>query len=753
MSGCGKREPVPADVSEQLTTSLSVPKRTGAPAILPEIPPPIPTAQLLRPIELLISPLGAACIITRNGELILHTNAFSEDGLHPDIAPGVYDLLVSAPGHRIFQEKLELSPQKSPLMISLQPLSGNLKIVSNADVQARVLNASSNVLFEGSTTVYGIIETPLQVGRYTLVLEKKGHYPFQTPIVISQEQECIIQRQLRGAPGSIWIASTRTAEVWQADQFLGMTGTTITNLQPGVHELTLLVSGFRPAQLTVQLAPGGYVPAAAPPLIPAQGALLLRSRSSNPLDTQFGRIEKQAVIASDIHTGILQDTLFENMPCGLTTVQLSAPYYRMEPSSVNIEILDCTTSEVTLVLQPDPAELTITTSPRTALILDAAGQPISATGMPLQIMPFHPANFSIQQDGYASQTLICPALMPGTSTNLLVVLKKIERIDELVVIQALPPPMPAGLAAGSSAAYQRLRQTAQKNNLPAEVRTLKSGITLCLIPPGQFRMGSPRNEAHRNDDEGMLPSEESDIVRPTIRMPLPFYISQTEITQAQWKRVMGSNPAIMKGAGLNAPVESMTWNDCQDFLTKLCQLEQVPDGTYRLPTEAEWEYCCRAGTQTPTYTGTPELLGENNAPQLGELAWYAGNAGVSYDGGWSSAEWPEKELDHRKAGTHPVAQKYPNAWGLYDMLGNVWEWCADRYNSNYTSANATDPAGPDDGNARVCRGGGWYTTPSRCRTAERYRNSPLYCDSSLGLRIVRSCPVRPASGNDQPPLP
>ena len=135
---------------------------------------------------------------------------------------------------------------------------------------------------------------------------------------------------------------------------------------------------------------------------------------------------------------------------------------------------------------------------------------------------------------------------------------------------------------------------------------------------------------------------------------------------------------------------------------------------FSLPTEAQWEYACRAGTDTATYAGPLEILGEKNGPCSDPIAWYGGNGGVGFDlkNGFDVSTWPNKQYDHQKAGTHPVAQKLPNPWGLYDMLGNVWEWCLDGP-IGYTDESAVDPVGPNEGAVRVLRGGSWLSRAVR----------------------------------------
>jgi formylglycine-generating enzyme required for sulfatase activity len=168
---------------------------------------------------------------------------------------------------------------------------------------------------------------------------------------------------------------------------------------------------------------------------------------------------------------------------------------------------------------------------------------------------------------------------------------------------------------------------------------------------------------------------------------------------------MGNNPSRLKKGGPECPVETVSWEDAQKFIRKLS--EKDGENTYRLPTEAEWEYACRAGTDTPYYTGTTEA-------DLDRAGWYSENSGGK---------------------THPVRQKEANAWGLYDMHGNVWEWCQDWY-GEYPEGTVTDPAGPDKGSARVLRGGGWYRGAGYCRSGSRDSDSPDRRLSLLGFRVL-----------------
>ena len=191
-----------------------------------------------------------------------------------------------------------------------------------------------------------------------------------------------------------------------------------------------------------------------------------------------------------------------------------------------------------------------------------------------------------------------------------------------------------------------------------------------------------------------------------VRISKPFYLGKYEVTQKEWQAVMGSNPSRFTGDA-NLPVESVSWQDVQAFIQKLNAKE---GGTrYRMPTEAEWEYAARAGTTTTYSFG-------NNEGQLGEHAWYAANAGSKM---------------------HPVGQKKPNAWGLHDMHGNVWEWVQDWYGP-YVAGTVTDPQGPSSGAGRVHRGGGWNAGAGFCRAAIRGGVAPGYRYDGRGFRLLRT---------------
>ncbi len=194
-----------------------------------------------------------------------------------------------------------------------------------------------------------------------------------------------------------------------------------------------------------------------------------------------------------------------------------------------------------------------------------------------------------------------------------------------------------------------------------------------------------------------------------------FFIQTTEVTQKQWQAVMGGLPLYLRKCDANCPVDRISWNDAQDFIEKLNNLEKTH--RYRLPTEAEWEYAARAGSKTAFANGRISKLDCGYDVNLFKIGWYCGN----------SSKFPH----------HLVAQKSPNAWGLYDMHGSVWEWCADWF-SDYPEESVIDPTGPPDGSERVLRGGSSADEARACRSANRIGMRPDIRFDNIGLRLLKT---------------
>ena len=290
-------------------------------------------------------------------------------------------------------------------------------------------------------------------------------------------------------------------------------------------------------------------------------------------------------------------------------------------------------------------------------------------------------------------------------------------------------------------------------------------------PPGSFVMGSPENEPGRDNDE----------VQHHVTLAKGFWIAQSEVTQDQWRQIMNgvtvidmarralnddtrynlgekfqtlseyyeltkdADPSSICGDSKDTnPIYHVNWYEAMDFCKRLNEQERkagrLPDGyEYRLPTEAEWEYACRAGTTTALPNGEDIIIvGKCNAPSLDAIAWYSGNSshGFGNGRGYDTASWPEKQYVGGLAFVRNVMEKQPNSWGLYDMLGNVMEWCIDDYAPYNTTGVSQDPVGIVRDGFKAIRGGGWNSFAANVRSARRIRDKPRIRLSSIGFRVA-----------------
>lgn len=237
---------------------------------------------------------------------------------------------------------------------------------------------------------------------------------------------------------------------------------------------------------------------------------------------------------------------------------------------------------------------------------------------------------------------------------------------------------------------------------PKEI-TNSIGMKLVLIPAGSFTMGSPE------EDVGEIPFN----TPHKVTISKSYHLGSYEVTQHEYEKVIGANPSHFKGA--KNPVDTVNWEDAVSFCKRLSEMpnEKAAGRSYRLPTEAEWEYACRAGSTTSYSSGDTE-------ESLGGYAWFKENTGNK---------------------THPVGEKKPNRWGLYDMHGNVSEWCQDWF-ARYPPSAVTDPRGPNRGTVRMLRGGGWDSDAAFCRTAFRNSGFPTFRTFNIGFRVALSPSVK-----------
>ncbi|MEM0970057.1 MAG: SUMF1/EgtB/PvdO family nonheme iron enzyme, partial [Verrucomicrobiota bacterium] len=313
---------------------------------------------------------------------------------------------------------------------------------------------------------------------------------------------------------------------------------------------------------------------------------------------------------------------------------------------------------------------------------------------------------------------------------------------------------------------------------PGESMRNGLGMTLRWCPPGEFWMGSPSDEDGREDYE----------IRHQVALSRGFWMGQHEVTQSEWGAVMGRNlrdqarlmrfddteykidgkmkilrdynGTVIGKEASELPIYFMNWTEAADFCRKLTERERrsgklSSDWEYRLPTEAQWEYACRAGTDTALYTGGLTIKGEMNGPELDAVAWYGGNSSEGYEWrGWNTESWTEKQYPGGFAGSRKVGQKAANPWGLQDMIGNVWEWCGD-WADGYSEGFVSDPGGPSSGSSRIFRGGSWLSHARANRAAHRSWGHPSVRHIYLGFRVSlnavdRDTPAPPAAA--KPPI-
>ena len=353
--------------------------------------------------------------------------------------------------------------------------------------------------------------------------------------------------------------------------------------------------------------------------------------------------------------------------------------------------------------------LTIRYTPTSATVLVDNKMVRGNNGVAKTTLPVGQHSFVVACDGYESEEGMVK-LKASAPSDLQIRLSKeaVAAVSNAAAVSNTNDVIQDNVSTSSTSSSQSATTTAtgfsSTPSLSSSSNTIsipvKNGITIDMVKveAGTFMMGATSEmQDPYYDDWDEKPVHQVTLIND-------YYMGKYEVTQALWKTVMGSNPSIFKGNDL--PVEQVSWNDCQEFVSKL---NSMTGRKFRLPTEAEWEYAARGGKKSRGY----QYSGSSN---ISDVAWYDGNSG-------------------RK--TRPVGTKQANELGLYDMTGNVWEWCQDGYGS-YVSSSQTNPTGAVNRLYRVCRGGGWYSIARDCRLSKRYCVVPGSRDDSYGLRLVLS---------------
>ena len=343
--------------------------------------------------------------------------------------------------------------------------------------------------------------------------------------------------------------------------------------------------------------------------------------------------------------------------------------------------------------------LTIRYTPSSATVLVDNKMVRGSNGVARIILPVGQHTYIVASDGYESEEGMVK-LKASAPSDLQIRLSKevtvaVSNANDVMQDNVSTSSTSSSQSATTSSGFSSTSSVSSGGN---EISIpVKNGITIDMVKveAGTFMMGATSEMQDPFDDE-----------KPVHQVTLTndYYMGKYEVTQALWQSVMGSNPSYFKGDDL--PVEQVSWNDCQEFISKL---NSMTDRKFRLPTEAEWEYAARGGKKSRGY----QYSGSSN---ISDVAWYTDNSGSK---------------------THPVGTKQANELGLYDMTGNVLEWCQDWYGS-YVGSSQTNPTGAVSGSYRVYRGGSWYYSARYCRSSFRYFITPGYRVSDLGLRLVLS---------------
>ena len=350
--------------------------------------------------------------------------------------------------------------------------------------------------------------------------------------------------------------------------------------------------------------------------------------------------------------------------------------------------------------------LTIKYSPITASVLVDNKFIKGSDGVANTSLPIGPHSFVVACDGYESEEGMVK-LKASAPSNLQITLSKevasVSQSSPTALPQQSQPQQPIEQVQAVASVASPTTMSSSSNMVGSSesgsviIIPVKNGISIEMVKveAGSFDMGATPEMENPDTDEMTV---------HRVTLTNDYYIGKYEVTQALWQAVMGGNPSNIKGDAL--PVETVNWGDCQDFISKL---NAMTGKRFRLPTEAEWEYAARGGKKSRGY----QYSGSNT---LGDVAWYGDNSGSK---------------------THAVGTKQPNELGIYDMTGNVWEWCQDWYDS-YSSSPQTNPTGAASGSCRVDRGGGWGYSARYCRSSYRFDCTPDFRNGDLGLRLVLS---------------
>ena len=623
-----------------------------------------------------ITPAKARVIFSRQdkGE---SSFVVSDGNLHVTMPRGEYDVRATSKDYRPRTYTIDLSRQPMEITLDLEPFWSLLEVITDPDAQVVAIRESGERIDLGEMPANGIIraERTLYKGIYSLEVSRPK---YKTTLLkdIDLPFSKLITRKvvLDPAPGKLLVLTQpEGADVLLDGTNMGKTPLNLDELDVETPlSLEIALADYRPKKLTMNLPPGfddsldlGQLQRKAG-IIDVQLSLLGGATPGKLAQVEYrvaGKTFKEP-------SGRLQEVYEGNQ-----NLEIEHPDYYLWDQKVRV--VDGRTTIVKAELAPRPARLTI------------------------QLDSQHP--FSVVADG---QTV-------PHREDIFEIPAERELVVEVQIRDHLSVSRKMRFAANEEQSWKVEAKPIPGPDLTQEWTIPYIGTIMAWIKPGEFRLGSPAQEQSRLPNEGPA---------TTVNFPHGFWMAKYEVTQSDYQRIMEKNPSEFKG--LKHPVDHVTWQQAAEYCRKINQTEKeagrLPDNyNYRLPTEAEWEYACRAGTSAP-YS-----FGRQADQKLG-----------NFKGGYPREYGETLHISADKYGTVPVGSYAANPWGLYDMHGNTGEWCWDNFNSRYPGGMVENWSGPAEGADKVYRGGGWGSFAHQCRSAARQRLRPSTASNLVGFRLV-----------------
>jgi formylglycine-generating enzyme len=541
-------------------------------------------------------------------------------------------------------------------------------VISNAGVSVSTTGTDGKAILLGKTDSQGQLTVDtLHAGDHELTLSLTDYQSDTVKVSLSKGHPAELKKQLQPLPGRLKLAGSVGLQVYEGGQRLGQANAWI-ELSAGDHDLDLRCHGFHTERMTVTILPNRPLVKQSPSLVADSGTIMISAASTVPQDNYLARQQARIRIDNGPWRLVSLPLTQEGVSCESHRVEMQIPGYSSPPAQ-DREVTGNQIAEVEFQLTPELGTVTFNSNVPDSEVYDASGHKLEQAGAASQLAPFISHQLTVKAPGHKSTTVTVLLDQPGA-----------QNVTKSVTLEKA-----SGLGPGEAWAISEL------------------DMTFAYVAPGSFQMGSNEGEI----DEAPV---------HTVTLSQGYWMGKHEVTHQQYESIVGDHSNMFKGS--TNPVEKVSWNDAVVFCRTLTKQERqagrLPAGyEYRLPTEAEWEYAARGGSDGPS----ANYAGSNS---IDEVAWYKENSGKK---------------------THPVGQKQANELGLHDMTGNVWEWCLDWY-GEYPSEAQTNPTGPSTGAYRVLHGGAWYCDMTLCRETLRYRFTPASAYGFLGFRVALAPAVR-----------